>query len=104
MNDVISPQAALDYTRIEKAIAWLKESYLNTATEYIALDQKMAQQLFRREIKHVLLLHIGAFDALMLPQLLEQLNKQGFKFVKLDGRLIFACQLRRSTELVYERE
>jgi peptidoglycan-N-acetylglucosamine deacetylase len=68
----------------EKAVAWLKESYLDTAAEYIALDRKMAQQIFHREIKHVLLLHIGAFDALMLPQLLEQLKKQGFKFVTLE--------------------
>lgn len=68
----------------EKSISWLKETYLNTAAEYLALDQKMAQQLFHRDIKHVLLLHIGAFDALMLPQFLEQLKKQGFKFVTLE--------------------
>jgi peptidoglycan/xylan/chitin deacetylase (PgdA/CDA1 family) len=67
----------------EKAIAWLKESYLNTAAEYMALDQKMAQQIFHREIKHVLLMHVGAFDAVMLPQLLEQMRKQGLKFVTL---------------------
>jgi peptidoglycan/xylan/chitin deacetylase (PgdA/CDA1 family) len=69
----------------EKAIAWLKESYLNTAAEYMALDQKMAQQIFRRPIKHVLLMHVGAFDAAMLPQLLEQMKKQGFKFVTLEA-------------------
>jgi peptidoglycan/xylan/chitin deacetylase (PgdA/CDA1 family) len=67
----------------ENAIAWLKESYLNTAAEYMALDQKMAQQIFHREIKHVLLMHVGAFDAVMLPQLLERMRKQGFKFVTL---------------------
>jgi peptidoglycan/xylan/chitin deacetylase (PgdA/CDA1 family) len=69
----------------EKAIAWLKESYLSTAAEYMALDQKMAQQIFHREIKHVLLMHVGAFDAVMLPQLLEQMKKQGFKFVTLEA-------------------
>jgi len=68
----------------EKAVAWLKESYLDTAAEYIALDQKMARQIFQRDVKHVLLLHIGAFDALMLPRLLEQLKKQGFTFVTLE--------------------
>jgi peptidoglycan/xylan/chitin deacetylase (PgdA/CDA1 family) len=69
----------------EKAIAWLKESYLNTAAEYMALDKKMAQQIFHREIKHVLLMHVGAFDAVMLPKLLEQMKKQGFKFVTLEA-------------------
>jgi hypothetical protein len=68
----------------EKAIAWLKESYLKTAAEYLALDQKMAEQIFHRPIKHILLLHVGAFDALMLPELLQQMRKQGFKFVTLN--------------------
>ena len=67
----------------EKAIAWLKESYLRTAKEYIALDQKMAEQIFGRRIKHVLLLHIGAFDAVMLPDLLDMLKKEGFKFISI---------------------
>jgi peptidoglycan/xylan/chitin deacetylase (PgdA/CDA1 family) len=75
------PYARCVEKKDEKAIAWLKDAYLNTAQEYIALDQKMAKQIFGRDIKHVLLLHIGAFDALMLPQLLDQLKQQGFKFV-----------------------
>lgn len=65
----------------EKAIAWLKQSYLETASEYFALDQKMTQQIFGREIKHVLLMHVGAFDAVMLPQLLRQMKTEGYKFV-----------------------
>ena len=77
------PYARCTDKKDEKAIAWLKESYLNTAAEYMALDQKMAQQIFHREIKHVLLMHVGAFDAVMLPQLLEQMKKQGIKFVTL---------------------
>jgi peptidoglycan/xylan/chitin deacetylase (PgdA/CDA1 family) len=78
------PYARCVEKKDEKAIAWLKESYLSTAAEYMALDQKMAQQIFHREIKHVLLMHIGAFDAAMLPKLLEQMKKQGFKFVTLE--------------------
>jgi peptidoglycan-N-acetylglucosamine deacetylase len=65
------------------AIAWLKQSYLSTAAEYISLGQKMAVQLYGRDIKHVLLLHIGAFDSVMLPELLDLLTKQGFHFVTL---------------------
>jgi peptidoglycan/xylan/chitin deacetylase (PgdA/CDA1 family) len=68
----------------EKSIAWLKESYLNTASEYMALGRTLSQQIFRRDIKHVLLMHIGAFDAEMLPRLLEQMKQQGFRFVSLD--------------------
>lgn len=66
------------------AIAWLKSSYLGTAGEYISLHQKLADQVFGHKIKHVLLLHIGAFDSLMLPDLLDLLVQRGFKFVTLD--------------------
>ena len=67
----------------EKAIAWLKESYLKTAGEYVKFGRELSAQLFQRDIKYVLLMHIGAFDARMLPQLLAQMKKQGFKFITL---------------------
>lgn len=68
----------------EKSIAWLKSSYLQTAAEYIALEQKMAAQIYGHDIKHVLVLHIGAFDSVMLPDLLQMLKKQGFHFISLE--------------------
>jgi peptidoglycan/xylan/chitin deacetylase (PgdA/CDA1 family) len=75
------PYARCMEKKDEKAIAWLKQSYLETASEYFALDQKLTQQAFGREIKHVLLMHVGAFDAVMLPQLLRQMKNEGYKFV-----------------------
>lgn len=66
-----------------KAIEWLKASYLGAATESISLGQKRARMLYGRDIKHVLLLHIGAFDSVMLPVLLGQLTDQGVHFVSL---------------------
>jgi peptidoglycan/xylan/chitin deacetylase (PgdA/CDA1 family) len=67
----------------EKTIAWLRQSYLDTATEYMKLGRQFSQQIFHRDIKHVLLMHIGAFDAEMLPQLLAQMKQQGFTFITL---------------------
>jgi len=66
-----------------QAIEWLKASYLNTAKEDITLDRKLSAMLFGRDIKYVLLLHIGALDSEMLPDLLELFKKQGFHFVSL---------------------
>jgi peptidoglycan/xylan/chitin deacetylase (PgdA/CDA1 family) len=68
----------------QKSIEWLKSSYLNTAQQYIEADQKMSQMLFGRDIKHVMLLHLGGFQTLMLPQLLDLLNQKGFHLVTLD--------------------
>ena len=67
-----------------QAIAWLKSSYLSTAAEYISLGRKLATQIYGRDIQHVLLLHIGAFDSVMLPDLLDLLTTQGFHFVTLE--------------------
>ncbi len=76
------------YTRcVEKndaaSIEWLKSSYMATATEYIGLGRKMATLIYGRDIRHVLLLHIGAFDAVMLPRLLNFMKNEGFRFVTL---------------------
>ena len=56
---------------------------MDTATEYIGLGRKMATLIYGRDIRHVLLLHIGAFDAVMLPRLLNFMKNEGFKFVTL---------------------
>ena len=65
------------------AIAWLKASYMLTAAEYIGAGQAASQLLFGRDIRHVLLLHIGGFETVMLPQLLDYLRRNHFKFVTL---------------------
>jgi hypothetical protein len=65
------------------AIELLKASYLRTASERIAEGQRMALAIYGRDIKHVLLLHLGAFDAVMLPQLLDLLKDRHFKLISL---------------------
>jgi peptidoglycan-N-acetylglucosamine deacetylase len=65
------------------SIEWLKTSYMATANEYIALGQSAAKLIYGRDIRHVLLVHIGGFETVMLPQLLDSLKRQGFKFLTL---------------------
>jgi peptidoglycan/xylan/chitin deacetylase (PgdA/CDA1 family) len=65
------------------SIEWLKSSYMNTAAQYIALDRQMAKLVYGREIRHVLVVHLGGFETVMLPQLLAFLKEQGFTFVTL---------------------
>jgi hypothetical protein len=51
---------------------------------------EMATLIYGRDIRHVLLLRIGAFDAVMLPRLLHFIKSEGFRFVTL-GEAEFLC-------------
>jgi len=65
------------------AIALLKSSYLAAADASIGYYRELAQTLLGRDIPYVLLMHIGAFDAEMMPQLLDLYRSRGFEFVTL---------------------
>ncbi len=68
-----------------ESIAWLKSSYLSTASDYISLGQKLSNQLYGRDIKYVLLLHIGAFDSVMLPGLAGFVEQAWISFCDAGG-------------------
>lgn len=78
------PYARCMSKRDLRSVEWMRSSYLSMAVEYVSMAQKMAVMLFGRDIRHILLLHIGAFDSLMLPELLETLQKQGYRFISLE--------------------
>ena len=67
----------------ETAISLLKTTYLDAARESIGFYRSMSHTLYHRDIPYVLLMHIGAFDAEMLPQLLELYRNAGFEFTTL---------------------
>ncbi len=62
------------------SIQWLRQSYLETATEYIRLGREEQLIALGHEIPNVMLLHATAFTTLMLPDLLDLLRHQGFTF------------------------
>ena len=66
------------------AIALLETSYLAAADDNITRYREMSQKLYGRDIPYVLLMHIGAFDAEMLPRLLKLYKARGFQFVTLE--------------------
>jgi peptidoglycan/xylan/chitin deacetylase (PgdA/CDA1 family) len=66
------------------SIAWLRSSYLATASQYLDIDRQLATMVFGHEISHVLLLHLGAFSSNILPDLLELLRAKGFTLVTLE--------------------
>jgi len=66
------------------AIAWLKQSFLEAAVSRLTWSQAAAEITFGRPIRQILLLHVGAFDAVMMNDLLEVYQKAGVKMVGLD--------------------
>src|SRR6266508_605453 len=69
------------------AIAWLKESFLQAAADRLAWSDVAARRIFGRPIRHILLLHIGAFDAAILDELLEAYAAAGVRVISLEDAL-----------------
>ena len=65
------------------AIQKLHDSYLATADQYLTLFRTLSKTLYGRDVKYVLLMHVGAFDAKMFPELLALYRTRGFSFITL---------------------
>jgi peptidoglycan/xylan/chitin deacetylase (PgdA/CDA1 family) len=65
------------------AIQSLHDSYLDAADESIRVYRQIAQTLYHRDVPYVLLMHVGAFDAHMLPELIALFRSRGFSFITL---------------------
>lgn len=77
------PYARCSALNDQPSIAWLEKTYLAAAAQDIDLARQTSQTLYHRDIPYVLLLHIGAFDARMFPQLIQLFRTRGFTFISL---------------------
>ena len=67
----------------QAAITTLQNTYLQSAEESIAWYRELSHTLYQRDIPYVLLMHVGALDAEMMPRLLQLYRDKGFQFVTL---------------------
>ena len=65
------------------AVAELERMYLAAAQESIAASRDAARKLLGRDIPYVLLMHVSAMSAHMMPQLIALYRTAGFRFVSL---------------------
>ena len=65
------------------ALQQLHDTYLSTADEFITYYRAMSKAVYGRDVPLILLMHVGAFDAHMLPELLALYRSRGFTFVSL---------------------
>jgi peptidoglycan/xylan/chitin deacetylase (PgdA/CDA1 family) len=68
----------------EKSVTSLEDSYLAAADDSVTYSRALSHTLYHRDIPYVLLMHIGAFDAEMLPRLLGLYRAKGVQFVTLE--------------------
>jgi len=66
------------------SIDWLVESYKTAARDFMRFQRANSRSLFGRDIHHVMLLHLGAFSARILPELFEILDQEGYEVVTLE--------------------
>ncbi|WP_294395494.1 polysaccharide deacetylase family protein [uncultured Sphingomonas sp.] len=66
------------------AVAEMERAYLNAAEASIRLSEQTQMAQFGRTPPDILLMHLGAFDARMLPRLLTLYRQHGFRFVTLE--------------------
>lgn len=78
-----APYARCAAKHDEEAIKLLERNYLAAAEQAIDQSHIMSNALYDRDIPYVLLMHIGAFDAHMLPRLLAMYKSKGVQFVSL---------------------
>jgi peptidoglycan/xylan/chitin deacetylase (PgdA/CDA1 family) len=67
----------------EASIAELETLYLRAARENADFSRALSGGVFGRDIPYVLLVHVGAFSARMMPRLLALYRDMGFRFVSL---------------------
>jgi peptidoglycan/xylan/chitin deacetylase (PgdA/CDA1 family) len=78
-----APYARCVAAKDDRGITELKRLYLQSAREDIVARRFLSKELYGRDIPYVLLMHIGALDSYMLPQLLALYRDAGFSFVSL---------------------
>ena len=67
-----------------ESIAWLRESYRTAARDFIRSQRENSRAVFGRDIHHVMLLHLGSFSSVILPDLFKLLDEEGFEIVTLE--------------------
>lgn len=68
----------------QAAVKLVEDAYLKAAADNIEYAHQMSQALYGRDIPYILLMHVGALDARLLPRLVEVYRSHGVQFVSLE--------------------
>jgi peptidoglycan-N-acetylglucosamine deacetylase len=82
-----APYARCAARHDEASIRRLHDGFLAAANLQFDHLRTISHEIYNRDIKYVLLLHVGAFDAKLLPELLELYERKGAKFISMRDAL-----------------
>lgn len=68
----------------DAAIRRLESTYLQAADDTLTRTRAMSHTLAGHDVPYVLLMHVGAFDARMLPRLLDLYERREMHFITLE--------------------
>ena len=66
------------------AISQLERMYLDAAKQNISITRESAHLLYGRDIPYVLLMHVSAMSARMMPRVIQLYRDAGFHFVSIE--------------------
>jgi peptidoglycan-N-acetylglucosamine deacetylase len=69
------------------AIEALRWNFVNRGVEFLEWSEAASRVIYGRPIPHVLLLHTGTFDAVVLDELLRAYEEKGVRWITLDEAL-----------------
>ena len=68
----------------QPALDSLESAYLDAVREAATRSRTLSQALYGRDVPQILLTHISAFNARMMPRVLEVYKREGFQFSTLE--------------------
>ena len=71
----------------KKSLKWIKRNYIQQSLNALTIAHSLSMMLFNRDIKNILIIHINAFSATMLDELLTEYEKHNVKFITLPDAL-----------------
>ncbi|WP_353739218.1 GDSL-type esterase/lipase family protein [Sphingomonas sp. NIBR02145] len=66
------------------AILAMEHAWLGAASVQADRSRELARKLYGRDVPYVLLMHLGAFDAHMMPRLIALYREKGYRFVSIE--------------------
>ena len=78
-----APYVRCKAAKNDAAIAEMERLYLAAVRDNVDYSRRLGRAVYGREIPQVLLMHVGAFSARMMPKVIAEYRKAGFRFVSL---------------------